>query len=261
MHIQARLPALAAVVALLPAACAFDPIAPATDRIDLAPHLQGTRATGVSLDPVSQNLHVVVQGRGLLELSTAGALVATRATGQAGLEPRPFKDVGALGDGRFVLLADNEGYLWDELTERFDVHFCVLPGFELEQIAQKNDAVVVGAEVIVAAPRFYQVDMESGEETLLSSELRTYQTSTGEPLSSAPLIEGHELKGLALDGAEVLGAAGSLLHRFDQAGALVSQVQLADVEDAQGLARAGQRVWVLDAAGEALVAFAAADLR
>jgi hypothetical protein len=72
---------------------------------------------------------VLVERRGILVLDRDGALVAERNVGVDGLADLPYRDLAATADGRIVLIADNEGYLWTPETAQLRLHFCVEPGF------------------------------------------------------------------------------------------------------------------------------------
>jgi hypothetical protein len=250
----------AAVFAVVGAGAGCDPAVAAVEHINLRALIGEQAATGVSVDPATGNLHVLVPERGVFELDQRGTLVSERAVGSAGLEARAFKDVAALGDDRFVLLADNEGYLYDAQSERFDVHFCVVPGFTEGFIVQENDAVVQAGNALLAAPRFTTYD-ENGAVENVTAELRTYNAQTGEPTSVVPLSEVISLRGLAVDGDVVLGVSGSQLVQLGHDGNVQGKLSLVDVEDAAGLAVDGDTAWVLDAADAELRAFAVDALR
>ena len=68
-------------------------------------------------------------GQGIVEIDDDGVAVRTLPVGVRGLLDLPYRDIASLGDDRFLLIADNEGYLWDAVTEHHRVHFCVEPGF------------------------------------------------------------------------------------------------------------------------------------
>jgi hypothetical protein len=252
--------ATAVAFALVGGSAGCDPAVAAVERIDLSTFAGGQAITGVSVDRGTGHLHVLVPERGVFELDVDGALVSERAVGSAGLEARAFKDVAALGDDRFILLADNEGYLYDAQSQRFDVHFCVVPGFVEGVIVQENDAVVQAGSALLAAPRFTTYD-ENGAVESVTAELRTYDAQSGEPTSVVPLSEVLTLRGLAVDGDVVLGVSGAQLVQLGRDGNVQGKLSLVDVEDAAGLAIGGDTAWVLDAFDAELRAFALDALR
>src|SRR5688500_7651305 len=119
-----RLLPLVALPFALPVAFACG--VPETASIDLSPHGVDTWR-GLSLSPAGDRLHLVAEGRGLFELERDGTLVTERAVGEAGLLDAPYRDVAAL-DAAYVLLADDQGWLYDPQAQSEIVHFCVLPG-------------------------------------------------------------------------------------------------------------------------------------
>lgn len=263
-----------------------------THAIDLAPFAtDGARLQGVSSDPVGSDLHVLIEGRGLLQISREGQLVTERAVGQKGLEDRPYRDVAVVGDGRFLFIADNEGYLWDEVTETQKVHFCVEPGFNEcldengnfadddfdglcnweddkpteplpeplqpvgTEIQQRNDALALTGALILAAPRFY----EDGQQ--IEASLRTYNVASGDPTGSADLSGlGLDIAGLDADGDTLVGVSGSKLSRFSLDGEEVASAEL-DINDGVGLVIDGDTALVLDRDSQQVVSFDIKDVR
>lgn len=221
--------------------CAAEPLATTASTIDLTLVAKDRAIRGVSLH--DDNLDVLVDGA-LLTVSRSGALLAERFPGEHGLWQADYKDVVHLGEERFILLADPEGYLYDAVTEQQSVHFCVEPDMEPEEpvVTQRNDAVAASDNLIVAAPRFYQ------DGVLVESSLRTYFAGSGEPISSVDMIDMQlELRGLALDGDEILGVQGGDLYRFSTDGEHLSTTALDGVVDASGIAVDGQTILVTDA--------------
>ena len=89
--------------------CAAEPRLVGTPTLSLSSFVaDADRLQGVARDPLG-DLHVLVEGRGLLQLDDAGTLVTERSVGDKGLEDRPYRDVAVIGDGRFLFIADNEG--------------------------------------------------------------------------------------------------------------------------------------------------------
>jgi hypothetical protein len=233
----------AVAAAALFVGCADEPARPLVSSIDLSPVIGDRAIHGVSLS--DSGLDVIVDGLGILSFSRAGALLAARAPGERGLQDLDYKDVASLGDEVFVLLADQEGYLYDALTESQRVHFCVEPDWEPEEpvepgepnepgppVAQRNDALAASGNLIVAAPRFYDA-----AGALVQSALRTYRAGDGTLIEAVDLLPlGLELRGLALAGDEILGLQGNELHRFSLAGEHLGAERLAGLVEASGAA-------------------------
>ncbi len=273
--------------------CVGPPPLAGSTTVDLAPFVAdsadgGARLQGLATDELG-DLHVLIEGRGLLQIDSDGVLVAERKVGEKGLEDRPYRDLAVIGDGRFLLIADNEGYLYDEVAETQRVHFCVEPGFvdctdengdwkdidsdglcdwedpapvipdEPEPIGQpvtqKNDALALTGSAILAAPRFYESDRQ------IEASLRTYDVATGDPTGSADLSGlGLDLAGIDADGDTLVGVSGGKLARFTLAGEKIAEVGL-DIEDAAGLVVDGDSALVLDRASQTVVRFDIADVR
>lgn len=217
---------------------------PETASIDLSAHGVDTWR-GLSLSPQGDRLHLVAEGHGLIELDREGTLINERRVGSAGLLDAAYRDVAAL-DSAYVLLADGQGWLYDPQAESETVHFCVLPGDMLGPITvQRNDAVAVDGDVIYATPRFYEQD-ESGNETLMSSELRTYRLSDGEPTGVAPLERNLELTGVAVRGDVILGASGDRVYALDGDGRVIGETSVAGVASSSGIAIDDENAFILD---------------
>lgn len=278
---------LLAAVSLLAAgiACAPEPVLIDNDgRVDLDIDLDidGGLLRGVTRDPLQGRLQVLVEGRGILELDGDGAVTRTLAVGERGLRDLPYRDIASLGDDRFLLIADNEGYLYDALTEQLRVHFCVEPGFvecfdengelidenkngicdwEEEQpqpgpepvpvpVVQRNDALGLMGNEVVAAPRFYE------EGSRVEASLRSYDASTGVATGAVDLSGVDvDLAGLAPSGGALVGVGGDRLVHIGLDGAPGETVRLEGVSDAAGVIGDGDGVLVLDAATRALVRF------
>ncbi len=231
-------------VALVALPFAFACGVPETASIDLSAHGVDTWR-GLSLSPQGDRIHLVAEGHGLIELDRDGALISERRVGKAGLLDAPYRDVAAL-DSAYVLLADGQGWLYDPQAETETVHFCVLPGETLGPITvQRNDSVSVDDDVIYATPRFYEQD-ETGNETLLSAELRTYRLSDGEPTGTAPLDRNLELTGVAVRGDVILGASGDRVYSLDRDGRVLGETSVAGVASSSGIAIDDENAFILD---------------
>ena len=270
--------ACAAAAVLTAAACRPEPVLLVDDgRIDLGFDVDGA-PMGVTRDPLNGRLQVLVENQGIVEIDDTGAAVRTLPVGVRGLLDLPYRDIASLGDDRFLLIADNEGYLYDAVTEQHRVHFCVEPGFvecfdengelidtnnngicdfdegQVEPgptpIVQRNDALgLVGSEV-VAAPRFYE------QGTRVEASLRSYDANTGAATGAVDLSSvGVDLAGLAPHNGALVGVGGDRLVGFGLDGTFDREFRLDGVTDASGVIDDGDAVLVLDAASRTLVRF------
>ena len=165
-----------------------------------------------------------------------------------GMTTRPIGDGAALGDERFVLLTNQDGYLWDTLTGTIEQRFCVVPYMGPAQW-QENGAVAVDAdgEFVAAVPRFYEQEFNGNllVPRRLEQTLRTYRLSDGALASTVDLggIEG-DVEGLAFDGDGFLAVVGRELLVIGEGGDVISRHELSGLDAAVGLASDGRRIWV-----------------
>lgn len=309
-------------------ACTTEPVTPGPDAFvetrthaNLAPLLAANEdVQGLAFDATRGTTLVLVENRGILELDADGGLVGERLFGVNGLAAKPYKDLALVGDGRMLLIADSEGYLWDEQSQRLTVHFCVEPGFvectdengqlvdenangmcdwdecigedgalidtnadavcdweqcyaadgtvsardgaglcpgdvepkepeptpeptpePIEELVQKNDAVALFDQTILAAPRFY--DLHGGQ---VEASLRRYELTTGLPTGAVDLTgRGLDVAGLTATDEGAIGVSDGKLVRFDLQGRVVSESDL-DIVDAAGIAVVGDELFILD---------------
>lgn len=308
-------------------ACTTEPLDPQASAIetrthaDLAPLLAAhDDVQGLAFSALTGTTLVLVENRGILELNADGELIGEKPIGVNGLEPKPYKDLAVIDDGRMLLIADSEGYLWDETSQRFSVHFCVEPGFvdctdengqfidvnangmcdwdecidesgalidsnadaicdweqcyaadgtvsardanglcageeplpvdpeptptpePIEELVQKNDAVALFGQTILAAPRFYD------EGVQVEASLRRYELTTGQPTGAVDLTgRGLDVAGLTTTSDGIVGVSDGKLLRFDAQGRLDSASDL-DIADAAGVAVVGEELFILDRA-------------
>jgi hypothetical protein len=271
--------ALALVASGLACAPEPEPVLLADDgRLDLT--VAGGTPRGVTRDPLHGRLQVLIENVGIVELDDDGAVVRTLSVGQQGLRDLPYRDIASLGDDRYLLIADNEGYLYDALTEQLRVHFCVEPGFvecfdengelidannngvcdwdeqqpepgpEPTPIVQRNDALGLVGNEVVAAPRFYE------EGARVEASLRSYDASTGAATGAVDLSAVDlDLAGLAPSGGGLVGVGGDRLVAIGLDGVPGALVRLDGVVDAAGVIGDGDGVLVLDGASRALLRF------
>lgn len=324
------LPLAALPFAFAPFACTNEPVVPGPDapvetrtHADLSPLLADNEdVQGLAFDAARGTTLVLVDNRGILELDADGALIGEKRLGVNGLEPKPYKDLAVVPDGRILLIADSEGYIWHEESQRLAVHFCVEPGFiectdengelvdenangmcdwdecigedgalidqnadaicdweqcyaadgtvsardaeglcpgevgpvepeptpeptpePVEELVQKNDAVALFDQTILAAPRFY--DLDGGQ---VEASLRRYELTTGLPTGAVDLTgRGLDVAGLTSTADGTIGVSDGKVVRFDVQGRLVSESNL-DVDDPAGVAVVGEELFILDRA-------------
>ncbi len=265
------------LVSVVVGACANDvPLLVSDDVIELgAPVADVDILRGVTRDPGTGELQVLSEGRGVITLRSDGS-TSVIETNTRGLLNLPYRDIASLGDERFLLIADNEGYLYDAVTERHEIHFCVEPGFvecfdengeliddnnngicdweedqiEPQPVIQRNDALSLVGNEVVAAPRFY----ESGAR--VEASLRSYDATTGVPTGAVDLSSvALDLTGLTPHAGVLVGVAGDRMVRFTLDGSFIDEAALDGVDDAAGVVSDDDGVYVLDDGARALVRF------
>ena len=141
-----------------------------------------------------------------------------------------------------------------ETDQAFDAHG---EPFARPPVDQRNDALAISGNLILAAPRFY----DTASDDLVESSLRSYRAADGTPLSSVDLTSlGLDIAGLAIDGDRLLAVADDELHVFSLGGEHESTLPLAGVEDGAGVAVHGDEVFVADGDARAVVVFDRASL-
>lgn len=223
-------PIMLALLTALSVACA-PPSAEPTGSIDLSVVDDAGRWVGVSEDEAG-NRFALSTGRGIFRLTEDGPeLLASNADLLALADVPPsstFHDLAALGDGTFALVADNDGFLYDDTTGRLSRHFCYEPGF------LEPDPNAFGPDPVPTDPAARQVTLSLGfdrENERIVAQPRTYHDETGELLASHVAtfgrFDGFEQQwfdagdldllagGLAVEGTDsVLLADGTELYRY-----------------------------------------------
>lgn len=175
-------PILLALLTALGVACA-PPTAEPRSALDLSVVDDAGRWVGVSED-AEGNRFALSTGRGIFRLTSEGPeLVASNDDLLALAEIAPtstFHDLAALGDGTFALVADNDGFLYDETTGRLSRHFCYEPGF-------LEPTPTLGPDPVPTDPSARQVTLSLGfdrEREQIVAQPRTYHEETGELLAA-----------------------------------------------------------------------------
>jgi hypothetical protein len=204
-------------------------------------------ANGISIH--DDELHILA-GNSIVVVDKSGIELRRIDVIDAGESRSTYNDIAALGDGQYVLIANNAGYRYDAGTGVVSEHFCVEPGFEepgeplpSEPIrSQRNDAVVVVGDTILAAPRFFEDFAEQPYE----NSLRSYQLNDGTPTGSVDLSSSSaQLLGMTVVGNEVIGISDDGVVRFPRQGGELNTTATA-VSDAVGIASDGEQLFVID---------------
>ncbi|MDP2343579.1 MAG: hypothetical protein Q8O67_21650 [Deltaproteobacteria bacterium] len=271
------------------AACANDPLDTGlrlerSGTVDIAGVLGGADVLGLGRDPQTNRLNLLVERRGIIEIDDVGALITERPRGEKGLPRAEFNGVAALGGGRFLLLADDEGWQWDEVTETASVLFCFAPGFGGPAPACTDDhgrfgclsgapadvefrqesRAIGSSDRIFAAPRFYGTD-----DRLIRASINTYELlgeSVGFSIDITELdidLVGVQRDDQVLDASDnpsMLGVGDGYLVRIASDGTLMASGAL-DVKNARGLDNQDGVVRVIDDVAQEIVSYDLDELR
>ena len=113
----------------------------------------------------------------------------------------------------------------------------------VEELVQKNDAVALLDQTILAAPRFY----DPASDAQVEASLRRYELTSGLPTGAVDLTgRGLDVAGMTTTNDAILAVSDGALVRFDRQGRLETEQDL-DVTDPAGIAVDGDGdVLVLD---------------
>jgi hypothetical protein len=185
-----------------------------TATLDLSPFFPASsQLVGVAVSP-NGDRYVLDEKTGLHRLGDAGTeLIMDSSSVQAryGLSPAlEFTDVVAFGAHRFLITAENDGFLLDLDAESMQPYFCYLPSVspseeqEREQerprsisqalqasgvaVKQRTESVTVNPLTgqIFAQPRTLRLDSEL---TSAGSELFVFEPGQAEPVGVMPLLD------------------------------------------------------------------------
>jgi len=233
----------------------------AVSRIDLSTHTGAGAYSveAVAVHPDSGNLFALFPGQGILELDDQGELVDAIPYGEeTGLVDRAYLDLDILPSGRFVLAAFDEAMSYDPETGTLESYFCLVPGFM--QIIMENKAIGIDpdSQEIFAAPAYF--DYSEGPTDTPTEAFHAQYATDGTLMDQADVTHsGVIAEGMAVEPntGDLLVVDADQLHRFNQAGELLSSTPLVGIEDASGLTldASGERVLVTDRADMEVRAF------
>ena len=238
----------------------------------------GAKLTGVAVTPEGQTF-VLDQRSGLYQLGgLTPRLVFSLEdiSSRLGITPAPdLTDVVALGDERFALTAENDGYMLDFHNMTFASYFCYLPagpapgagGPEVVSVStqyrnagiavkQHTDAVAFNPDSrqLFAQPQTIRLD--TGE--VVGSELFAFPQGGGQPnqvtaMSQVGFLAGGML-GVAAAGQSLLLGTHSSLYRATASGAPAWLRAFETPVEIAGMARATNgNLLLLDSAGVRLL--------
>ncbi len=271
-----RLPRIALALGLVTATAAACPMPTRAGDVTVRPlptHETGAWV-GVTEDPAGQRFALHSQG-GLYQLDDDGdaTLLASPALMLADADAQPtsdFHDVAAMGGGRFVLIADNDGFLYDHNFALLTRHFCYEPNMNGEPWSPGPDPVPTAASArqralsldydaanhrIIAQPRTF--DEDTGET--VAAHVASFDGATGLDQEWFEIGETELLAGglIEVDDNEVILGQGTTLLSFDRSDrTLVPVLDLFGlVDEISGLSRTadGETVLVTDEAHDQLV--------
>ncbi len=235
-----------ALVALLPACTPSAGEVVDTQQLSLLLGIDSPDAIGLSIDPVDGTRYLLDANAGLFELDgdDATAILALDAFPEADVPVRSsWTDLAALGDGRFALTAQTQGFLLDRDAGSLTRHFCYVPGFIEDQPAfdQITQSLTYdpAANLLYAQPQTFE--QESGEIT--SAEVGMFDPDGGGDLAWFSLPDtDYEAGGLAVDAdGDLIAAWDDALYRISLASDPQSGTGDAEFELLGSLAEAGIR--------------------
>jgi hypothetical protein len=221
---------------------------------------------GVTVDPASGDRFVLEARRGLYRIEEDSSVLLRKVDEMVPID-RPlrsaFTDVAALGDGRFAMTAQDDGFLLDTNTGSFEQHFCYVPGEIVDEyrptpIVQMTQGLTFdpGRGLMYAQPQTFE---GSTDGDVLRSQVGQFATSGGEGFGWMEIGDEDFVAGgmAALGGDDLLLGRGSELRVFDLAtGDLGDALDLgSSIGSIEGLAKihGSNRVLLVDGASDELV--------
>ncbi len=216
-----RLLALPALL-LLPACMAPTAELVESHPLSLVSGVDESAAVGVTIVPEDGTILVLDNQVGLVAVDLSGSggqfeafpetFLALEDFPAADVAPRSgWTDVVAMGEGRFAITAQTQGYLLDTEAETLTQHFCYVPGFVdgdvMPTIDQVTDSVAYdpARDLLYAQPETF--DPATGEVS--RADIGSFDGATGQDLEWIEIEADEPAGGIALDGE------GNLLLAYD----------------------------------------------
>ncbi len=252
MNILRSLPLLL----LLPACTAPQAELLESHPLALVSGVDASAAVGITVDPDSGAALVLDLNAGIVQVDLAGSggqfesgavtLLALEDFPVPDVAPRSaWTDIVAMGDGRFALTAQTQGFLLDLEAATLTQHFCYVPGFEDGDGQFTEDQITNSVAWDAATDRLYAqpetFEPWSGEVT--RADIGAFDATTGDDLEWTEIADTEfPAGGIALDGdGHLLLAYGDRLQeRSLEDGELTAEdTDLGgfDLQDIAGMAR------------------------
>jgi hypothetical protein len=221
---------------------------------------------GVTVTPDGKR-YVLDRRSGLYELGDSSATRVWDTTSLSGIE---LTDVVALENERFAVTAENDGFLLNVREHSFSSYFCYVPStpqppakpisvsqtLALEGIAvkQRTESVAFNPDSLqlFAQPQTVRLDTS----TVAGSELFVFDQTGGQPIQVFSLDPSFVAGGMvAASGGRLIVGAGNEIFELSSSGELTLLRELDASITITGMASSPNgELWVLDAAGQRLVA-------
>lgn len=206
-----------ALIALLPACAPSAGEVVDSQQLSLLLGVDDPVAIGLSVDPLDGTRYLLDANEGLYELDDGASLVlAADAFPNSEVPARSaWTDFAALGEERFALTAQTQGFLLDRNTNSLSLHFCYVPGFVEDEPSfdQITDSLTYdpAADLLYAQPQTF--DASSGDVT--NADVAMFDPNGGGDLAWFRLPdEDTRAGGLAVDAdGDLLAAWGDSLYR------------------------------------------------
>ncbi len=220
---------------------------------------ESSQLVGVAVAPNGER-YVLDAKSGLYRLGGDGTTELVLDTNNVerrfGLDPDlEFTDVAAYGDHRFLVTAENDGFLLDLWAGSFESYFCYLPPRNVEDsepevvsvsqvlassgipVKQRTESVAVhpGSGDIFAQPQTIRLDL--AEDSIAASELFVFSGSGGQPLRVVELLDtGFSAGGMVTaDNRLILGFGAELFELAGNTAEVVGRLEAGVV--VSGMAR------------------------
>jgi hypothetical protein len=255
----------------------------ATETLDLSPWFSdasGSELVGVAVAP-NGDRYVLDKSSGLHLLRAEGTelvLDSRNIEARYGLSPDlELTDVVAYGEDRFLITAENDGFLLDLWAGSMRSHFCYFPerggevaGVEPPSISvsqvlassgipvkQRTESVTVNLNSgqIFAQPQTFRLDVLSSESSLAGSELFVFAPAGGQPMQVTELSDpGFVAGGMAAIRDRLVVGFRDGLYELSFGGEVAAPILTLDAGVVvTGMALDGEQLLLLDGPGRRLI--------